>query len=280
MNVTVLAQAVIDEIHDAGGDGEAQSFAAAALRKDESVDAENRSIHIDQRSAAVAGVDGSIGLDVGERLVGIGLASDGANHPHGDRVLQALGTADGEDELTHAGTQLREQGQRGKILLIDLEQGEISLFVGADQAGFEDAASPSRHRAAGVGGQRQGYADALRAFNDVGVGHDVAVGIDDDPRADSALAHDESGLRPFLFVQRTIAGYLNLNYRGRHFGGETFQGIIDLQQSGRCGCGFVRLGLRLFLCGLVCGGLFSGGGGGSWVGGFLSRRLLGCQGRG
>ena len=68
MHVPVFAQAVIDEIHDAGGDGEAQAFAAAARREDESVDANDRAIHIDERSAAVAGVDGRVGLDVGQWL--------------------------------------------------------------------------------------------------------------------------------------------------------------------------------------------------------------------
>ena len=40
MDVPVLAQAVVDEIDDAGGNGEAQTFAASALRENESVDAQ------------------------------------------------------------------------------------------------------------------------------------------------------------------------------------------------------------------------------------------------
>ena len=82
------------------GDGEAQAFAASALRKDESVDAHHRAVHIDQRTAAIAGVDRGIGLNVGKRLVRIGLARDGADYAHGDGILQALGAANGEDELT------------------------------------------------------------------------------------------------------------------------------------------------------------------------------------
>ena len=193
MNVAVLAQAVVDEIDDAGGDGESEAFAAAALRKDESIDADDGAVHIDQRAAAVAGVDGSVGLNVGEGLFGIGLAGDGADHAHGDGVLQAFGTADGEDQLTDART-LREQGKRGKIFFVDLEEGEIRFFVGTDEAGLEDAAFPDGHGAAGIAGQGQSDADALRAFDDVGVGHDVTIGIDDDAGADGMLAHDESGL--------------------------------------------------------------------------------------
>ena len=65
-------------------------------------------------------------------LVGIGLAGDGAYHSHGDRILQALGTADGEDQLSDAGTLLRKQGQSGKVFLVDLEQSEIGFLMNAE----------------------------------------------------------------------------------------------------------------------------------------------------
>src|ERR1039458_3438545 len=237
MNVAVLPQALVDEIHDARGDGEAQTFAATACRKNESVDAYHRSVHIDQWSAAIAGIDGGIGLDVGHGFCGIGLAGHGASVSHGDRILQTLGAADGENQLTYAGTLLREEWERWKVLLIDLEQGKIGFFVHTHGARFKDAAFPRRYGAAGVAGQRQRDADALRALDDVGVGHDVTVGIDDDSGANGVLAHDESGLRPVLFVQRAVAGDQNLDDRGRYFGGETFQSIVELHESRRCGCG-------------------------------------------
>ena len=106
MHVTVFAQAVVNEIDDAGGNGEAQAFAASAFGRMKVLIPSDRSVHIDQRATAVAGVDGSVGLNVGERFGGIGLAGDGADHAHGDGVLQALGTADGEDELSDARTLL------------------------------------------------------------------------------------------------------------------------------------------------------------------------------
>src|SRR5580700_12346410 len=95
MHVTVLAQAVIDEIHDAGGNRESQAFTAAAGGEDESVDSDYRSIHIDERSTAVSGIDGRVGLNVGEGLLGVRLAGDRAYDSHGDRILQAFWTADG-----------------------------------------------------------------------------------------------------------------------------------------------------------------------------------------
>ncbi len=44
------------------------------------------------------------------------------------------------------------------------------------------------------------------------------------------LAHDESGLGAAFFVQWSIAGDQNLNYGGRDFGGEVFEGIVKLRQ--------------------------------------------------
>ena len=68
MYVPVHAQAAVDEIDDARGNGETQAFTASALRQDKGVDAENRAVHIHERASAVAGVDGRVGLNVGERL--------------------------------------------------------------------------------------------------------------------------------------------------------------------------------------------------------------------
>src|SRR5208282_2405750 len=84
MNVPVLAQAVVDEIDDARGNGEAQAFTASALRKNEGVDPEDRAIHIDQRASAVAGIDGGVSLQVGERLGRIGLTRERADYTHSD----------------------------------------------------------------------------------------------------------------------------------------------------------------------------------------------------
>ena len=86
------AAAVEDEMDAAGGNGEAQTFAASALRENESVDAQHRAVHIDQRSPL--GFMGRLGLQVGERLGrGWGERTD---YAHGDGILQTFRTADGE----------------------------------------------------------------------------------------------------------------------------------------------------------------------------------------
>jgi hypothetical protein len=243
---------MVDEIDYTRGDGEAEAFAAAALRKNKGVDADDRSVHIDQRAAAVAGVDGSVGLDVGERLARIGLASHGADHSHGDRILEAFGTADGEDELANTRA-LGKQGKRGKVFFVDLEQGEVGFFVNSDEARFEDVALAYGDSPAGIARQGQRHTDALCTFDDVSVGDDVAIGIDNHSRADRLLAHDERGLSAILFVKRTVAGDENLNYRGRNFGGEGFKGVVELGQGLGGGGGL------FFFCGGSWGGSLLGG---------------------
>src|SRR5579864_1187971 len=101
MYVPVFAQAAIDKINHPRRNGEAQTFTASALRQDEGVDAEDGTIHIHQRASAVAGIDGSVGLQIGERLRGIRLAGERADDSHRHGILQTFWTADGEYELPH-----------------------------------------------------------------------------------------------------------------------------------------------------------------------------------
>jgi hypothetical protein len=70
----------------------------------------------------------------------------------------------------------------------------------------------------------------LRSFYDVGVGHDVAVGINDDTGADSVLANDEGGLSAVFFAEGAISGDKDLDYRRRNFGGEAFESFVELGQ--------------------------------------------------
>jgi hypothetical protein len=134
MHVPVLAQAVVNEIDDARRNGEAQAFTASALRKNEGVDPEHGAVHIDQRASAVAGIDGSIGLQVGERL-GRDRAGERVRSttPMVTEFCKTFGTADGEHELADAGTLRADERKRGQIGLVNFEQGEIGFFMLADQ---------------------------------------------------------------------------------------------------------------------------------------------------
>ncbi len=128
----------------------------------------------------------------------------------------------------------------------------------SDQACFEDVTFADRNRTAVVAGQGQRYADALRPFYHVRVSHDVTVGIDDDSRADGLLANDESRLSSVLFVNGSVTSHKNLNNRGRDFGGETFESVVELDESSGGGGRFVRLG-GLFFCGSFLLGKLGGG---------------------
>jgi hypothetical protein len=140
----VVAQAVINEINNARGNGEAQTFTASSLRQNESVNPENEAVHIDQRASAVAGINRSVGLQINERLGGIRLAGERADHPHGDRILQTFRTADGEDELAYAGSLLAEKGESRQIGIINFQQCEISFLVLPKEASFKNPALPDR----------------------------------------------------------------------------------------------------------------------------------------
>ena len=230
------------------------------MRQNESVDAEHGAVHIHQRATAVAGIDGCVGLNVGERLGGIGLAGERADHAHGDGILQAFGTADGEDELSDVRALRADERKSRQVGLVDFEEREIGFLVLADEARFENAALADRHLAGGVAhGQRQGDANPLRAFDHVGVGHDVAGRVDDDSRSDGVLADDERRLRPIFFAEWAVSGDENLHDRRRHSGGEALEGAVQLEQDVgvprawllRAGAGFF-LGWRwgYGLCGL------------------------------
>ena len=74
------------------------------------------------------------------------------------------------------------------------------------------------------------HANALRAFHHVRVGDDVAVGIDDDAGAETALTPNHAGLVADSFVGRAIAGDLDLNNRGGDAGGQFLKGIVELRE--------------------------------------------------
>src|SRR5437899_371701 len=121
VNVSVLAQAAIHKVDYTRGNGEAEAFAASAFRQDESIDAHNRAVHVDQRPAAISRIDGSVSLNVGEGLARICLAGKRADNSHGDGVLQTLGAADGKYQLPDMGPLLADERQGRQFRLIDLE---------------------------------------------------------------------------------------------------------------------------------------------------------------
>ena len=149
---------------------------AARARADRGVDADHFAARVDERSAAVAEVDRGVGLNVIVQAHVEQLPSEEADHADGDGVFVAERIADRAHPLAHPqrrGVAERRHGQ--PRLSVDLDQRDIGVRVGSDDA--------RAHRAA----VRQFHGDALGAIDDVVVGEDAAVGVDDEPAAGAAV---------------------------------------------------------------------------------------------
>ena len=86
-NGAVLPDLPVDVAYDVARRREADALVASRLREDQRVDANDFALGVEQRSAAVAGIDGRVGLDVDHRRVGLELARHRTHHAHRDGVL-------------------------------------------------------------------------------------------------------------------------------------------------------------------------------------------------
>ena len=161
-----------------GRDGKAQPFgyrAAVAAAHDQGVDADHFAGQVDQRPAGVALVDGGIGLDQVFDLValaGIDRAPGGADHAHGDRVLEiAQRRADGDDRLTRVERVRIAQRRHGRAPAVRLEHRQVGVNIRADQLAC--CWLPSARMIGQIGG----------AFHHVVVGQHIALLGDEHPAA-------------------------------------------------------------------------------------------------
>ena len=104
---------------------------------DRGVDADDPAAAVDERAAAVAGVQGGVGLDdVVHQVAGDAAQrpAQGADDAGGDGRFEAERAADGDDELADA--QLRRVAERGvgQARRLGLDDGEVGPRVGADDA--------------------------------------------------------------------------------------------------------------------------------------------------
>ena len=174
-----------DLLGHGGGDGEAEPLARG---DDGRVDAHHLAVQVDQRSAGVARVDGRVGLD--EVVVGTGPEHPalGRDDACGDRVAQAEGVADGQDpgpDLELVG--VREFQHVKRAAGLDLDQRQVGFPVRADDLGREFLAV-----------LLELDRDGVRAFDDVVVGHDVAVRADDEAGTQGGLLRGDVLLREEL----------------------------------------------------------------------------------
>lgn len=136
----IILDDVIQHAFDArNGDSEAN---AVGVRASSSVNTDNLSSGVDERTARVTGIDSCISLDHVTEVFGggvvAGVGSDGTpsarDNARGDGILiLTKSVADGDDLLASGDCLGITKGDSGKIVdIIDLEEGNIVERVGPD----------------------------------------------------------------------------------------------------------------------------------------------------
>ena len=127
------AQRVDHRLGSLGRDGEADADAGAGRRDQRRIDADDVAVEVEHRAAAVAHVDGGVGLDVA--VVGAG-AGDPAvkrrDDAGGDGAAKAVGIADGDDPVADPRLGAVAPVDEGQVAALDLQQREVGRLVAAD----------------------------------------------------------------------------------------------------------------------------------------------------
>ena len=172
MDRAVLDQLFADPLGEVNRDGESHALVPAVVRGDRGVDSDHLAVEVDQRPAAIAGIDRGIGLDV-IFTVDADSASGGADDAGSDRALQPERLAEGQHPIANLhGAAVAELGDGQGFFALDVNQGQVAGRIGLDVEPLELAAIGQSHH------------DLSAAADDVVVGEDHAAGIDDDSRTD------------------------------------------------------------------------------------------------
>ena len=181
-HVAFLHDSGDDALHGVRRDGEADAFDAVGNNLG-TVDADDLAVHVDERAAGVARVDGGVGLhELDARVTVAERAVEGADNAarHAALELKAHRVADGNDGLADdRRVGVAEVGCR-QVAVIDLHDGEVRERISTDELARQAAAV----------GQRDD--ELARAVDDVVVRYDVALAavvLEDDAGTD-ALALD------------------------------------------------------------------------------------------
>ena len=229
--MSVLAKLRPGDANDRAGHGEAQALIPAGLGEDVGVDANQLTSDVDERAAAVARIDRGVGLNEDHGVVVIGLSGDGADHAHRHRVAKAFRTAESQDDFSLAQRVVLGQRDGGKASGLDLQEREVHFLSGANDFRVEDPAAPADERVDGSVvscGRRQGDLDLDGSRDDVGVGHDVAVRVDDDTRAETELtAEHEVGVIVTVALKRAVSRHGDLDDARRHALNEFFDRVTE-----------------------------------------------------
>ena len=194
---------------------------AAALGEDRGIDADQESVHVDERAARIAGIDGGIGLDeeliVGDADLRAGKRrDDAARH----RLPDAERIADGEHDVADFQTVGIAEADRGKLdaVRVEAKHRKIGLFVLEDRL---------RRKLPPVG-KRDGDFGLPAPLDDMVVGDDDTVGADEHAGAErilDALARDAETLAEQPAEERIVEewgdhlldpmAHIDVDHRGR-----------------------------------------------------------------
>src|SRR5215217_6320798 len=149
---------------------------AVAGRADGAVDADDPPVAVGEHPAGVAWVDGGVGLDDLAAVVQdpVGRADD----PGGHGLVEAEGAADGDRQLADLDVLADGERGRGETGAVHLDHADVVQVVGADDLALE------------LGAVVEADLDLVDPVDDVGGGHDVAVLVVDEARADAAVVAD------------------------------------------------------------------------------------------
>ena len=161
-----------DDLDHIDGNREANADRSARFRENRRIDADHAPVHIDQRSARIARINGGVGLN--EEAV-VGNADLRARQRRDDSLSHGLpdaeGIADGENEIADfERIRIAEFHHRKIAALGQFQHGEIGARIA--QQDFRGNLPLVGQRNLNVG----------HALDDMMIGHDEAGGVDDDSR--------------------------------------------------------------------------------------------------
>ena len=148
------------------------------------IDGDNFAFAVEERAAGIAGVNRRIGLDERYIIAARQVAGDCADNALRRGVREAEGRADGQYPVADLHLIGIAEFGDGQVFALDFYQRNIGAFVQTDDFGAVFLVVVELH------------AHLVRPFDNVGIGQDVAVAID-----------DEAGTLPF---QHTLPGCILL----------------------------------------------------------------------
>ena len=209
-------------------------------RTDCGVDADDFAARVDQRAAAVAEVDGRVGLDIVVQARVAQFAADETDDPDGHRVDVAERVADGAHPFADPQfVGVAERHGRQVVPPGNPQQRDVDSRIGAHHLGTKRSAI----------GERDG--DAFSRSDDVMVGKNVAVTVDEETAAGATrtvkVAWIGVGAEELLAAPErgSLAGRVDVDHRGVHPLRNVGKVRGPISESDRCRCtGRPRRGLR------------------------------------